>query len=69
MTSKKKIAAITKAARKYDVSVLLKVGSSPGIMLCEGVDGGKDGGAEGGGVRGWESVVRVSDSFLVQNFE
>lgn len=60
MTSRKKISAITKAAGKYNVSVLLKVGCSPGIMLCEGAEGGKDGGAgEAGGVRGWESVIRV----------
>ncbi|CAG8955926.1 hypothetical protein HYFRA_00008779 [Hymenoscyphus fraxineus] len=58
MTSRKKISALTKAAGKYNVSVLLKVGSPPGIMLCEGVEGGRDGGKEEGGVKGWEGVVR-----------
>lgn len=51
MTSQKKIATITRAANRLDCSVVLKVGSPPGIMLCEGAE--RDA-AE------WESVVRVS---------
>ncbi|CAG8977964.1 hypothetical protein HYALB_00001845 [Hymenoscyphus albidus] len=39
MTSRKKISALTKAAGKYNVSVLLKVGSPPGIMFQVKGDG------------------------------
>jgi hypothetical protein len=51
MTSRKKISVITRAAKTHDCSVLLKVGSPPGIMLCEG---------EEAGVKEWETVVKVS---------
>lgn len=36
MTSRKKIASLTKSASSLSVSVLLKTGRSPGVMLCEG---------------------------------
>lgn len=48
MTSRKKILAITKAAKRLSCSVLLKTGGPPGIMLAEG-----EGAAE------WMEVVRV----------
>lgn len=35
MTSRKKIAALTKSASHLQCSVLLKTGACPGIMLCE----------------------------------
>lgn len=50
MTSRKKISAITKAAKRLSCSVVLKTGSPPGIMLAEGEE--EDAGA-------WLEIVRV----------
>lgn len=36
MTSRKKIAVLTKSAVTHHCTVLLKTGSPPGVMLCEG---------------------------------
>ncbi|KAL2070494.1 hypothetical protein VTL71DRAFT_13520 [Oculimacula yallundae] len=36
MTSRKKIFALTKAAKNLSCSVILKTGSPPGVMLAEG---------------------------------
>ncbi|KUJ06986.1 uncharacterized protein LY89DRAFT_692066 [Mollisia scopiformis] len=36
MTSRKKIIAITKAAKRLSCSVVIKTGAPPGIMLAEG---------------------------------
>ncbi|KAH7355123.1 hypothetical protein BKA65DRAFT_605109 [Rhexocercosporidium sp. MPI-PUGE-AT-0058] len=36
MTSRKKILAITKAAKRLSCSVLLKTGGPPGVMIAEG---------------------------------
>jgi hypothetical protein len=49
MTSRKKILAITKAAKRLSCSVVLKTGGPPGIMM-----------AEGNGALEWMEVVRVS---------
>ncbi|KAH6676247.1 hypothetical protein B0J14DRAFT_536554 [Halenospora varia] len=49
MTSRKKIATITRAAKRLECAVVLKIGSPPGIMLCEGGEGES---------REWEDVVR-----------
>ncbi|CZR63252.1 uncharacterized protein PAC_13149 [Phialocephala subalpina] len=49
MTSRKKISAITKAAKRLSCSVVLKTGSPPGIMLAEGEE--EEAGA-------WLEVVR-----------
>ncbi|KAH8678584.1 hypothetical protein BGZ60DRAFT_370589 [Tricladium varicosporioides] len=49
MTSRKKIATITRAAKRLECAVILKIGSPPGIMLCEGGEGES---------RGWEDIVR-----------
>ncbi|KAF4636045.1 hypothetical protein G7Y89_g2043 [Cudoniella acicularis] len=49
MTSRKKIATITRAAKRLDCAILLKTGTPPGIMLCE---------AGEGEARKWEEVVR-----------
>ena len=44
MTSRKKIQAITKAAKRLDCAVYLKTGAHPpGIMICECEEGGKEG--------------------------
>ena len=51
MTSRKKILAITKAAKRLSCSVLLKTGGPPGIML-----------AEGEGALEWMEIVRVRES-------
>jgi hypothetical protein len=53
MTSRTKIYAITKAAKRLSCSVLLKVGDPPGIML-----------AEGQGALEWMEVVRVRPALL-----
>ncbi|TVY46663.1 hypothetical protein LOCC1_G003759, partial [Lachnellula occidentalis] len=49
MTSRKKIGIITRATKRLDCSVLLKVGANPGIMLCEGHENRAS---------EWETVVR-----------
>jgi hypothetical protein len=49
MTSRKKILAITKAAKRLSCSVVLKTEGPPGIMM-----------AEGNGALEWMEVVRVS---------
>jgi hypothetical protein len=51
MTSRKKILAITKAAKRLSCSVLLKTGGPPGVMIAEG---------ESGPALEWLEVVRVS---------
>jgi len=48
MTSRKKILALTKAAKRLDCSVLIRTGGPPGVML-----------AEGSGALEWLDVVRV----------
>ena len=53
MTSRKKIAAITKAAKRYECAVYLKTGAHPpGVMIAES-EGEKD-------MRGWVGAVKVS---------
>ncbi|TKA29592.1 hypothetical protein B0A50_03605 [Salinomyces thailandicus] len=49
ITSRKKVAKLKQAASAQDVLVLLRSGSSPGIMYVEGT---------GEGVEGWVSVVQ-----------
>lgn len=39
MTSRKKILALTTAAKSLDVSVVIRTGGPPGIMICEGGEG------------------------------
>lgn len=52
MTSRKKITAITKAAKKHNCAVYLKTGAHPpGIMIAES-DGEE-------GVRDWIASVKV----------
>ncbi len=55
MTSRKKITAINKAAKKYDCAVYLKTGARPpGCMIAE---------SEGEeGVRAWVASVKVRDA-------
>lgn len=48
MTSRKKIIALNKAAKRFSCSVLLKTGGPPGVMLAEGEEAGE-----------WLEVVRV----------
>lgn len=50
MTSRKKILALTKAAKRLSCSVLLKTGGPPGVLIAEGALAGD-----------WVEVVRVSD--------
>ncbi|MCJ1274168.1 hypothetical protein MMC21_001963 [Puttea exsequens] len=51
MTSRKKIAAITKAAKRYECAVYLKTGAHPpGVMIAES-EGEKD-------MRGWVGAVK-----------
>jgi hypothetical protein len=49
MTSRKKIFAITKAAKRLSCSVILKTGGPPGVMLAEGEEALE-----------WMEIVRVS---------
>jgi hypothetical protein len=49
MTSRKKILALCKAAKRLSCSVILKTGGPPGVML-----------AEGEGALEWMEVVRVN---------
>ena len=52
MTSRKKITAITKGAKKYNCAVYLKTGAHPsGIMLAESDDKGA--------VDDWVRIVKV----------
>lgn len=51
ITSRKKVAALTQAARKHEVYALLRSGGSPGIMY---VEGSKD------GVTAWVADAKVS---------
>ncbi|TVY67423.1 hypothetical protein LSUE1_G008614 [Lachnellula suecica] len=53
MTSRKKIGVITRATKRLDCSVVLKVGTSPGIMMCEGNEGHTG---------EWETVVRWAET-------
>jgi hypothetical protein len=57
MTSRKKILAITKAAKRLSFSVLLKTGGPPGIMIAEGANAPE-----------WMEVVRVSYALLLVQF-
>jgi hypothetical protein len=56
MTSRKKIAAISKSAAKHHCAVLLKTGSPPGVMLCEGMEDG---------VKSWINDVKVCGSRML----
>ncbi len=58
MTSRKKITAIVKAAKKYDCAVCLKTGARPpGVMIAE---------SEGGeGVRAWVESVKVRNIYVL----
>ena len=49
--SRKKVAALTQAAKKHDVYALLRSGGSPGIMYVEGGEAG---------VSSWVGDVKVS---------
>lgn len=49
MTSRKKIFALTKAAKRLSCSVILKTGGPPGVMLAEGEEALE-----------WMEIVRVS---------
>ncbi|TVY51819.1 hypothetical protein LCER1_G005721 [Lachnellula cervina] len=60
MTSRKKVAIITRATKRLDCSVLLKVGANPGIMLCEGQENHAS---------EWETVVRVSSRIPLRQDE
>jgi hypothetical protein len=53
MTSRSKIASITRATKRLSCSVVLKTGSPPGVMI-----------AEGEGALEWMEIVRVSP-FLI----
>ena len=57
MTSRKKIAAITKAARKWSCAVYFKTGVSPGVIIGE-CDGGKQ------DLKEWVGSVKVGLSLL-----
>lgn len=55
MTSRKKIMAITKAAKQYDCAIYIKTGShSPGVMIgeCDGEEGERD-------LKEWVKSVKV----------
>ena len=56
MTSRKKIAAITKAAKHNECAVCIRTGKWPGVMVaeCEKVDG----------LKGWVGDVKVIDTLL-----
>ena len=51
ITSRKKVAALRKAADKFSCFVLLRSGGCPGIMYCKGDEDG---------VREWVGTVQVS---------
>ena len=54
MTSRKKIAAIAKAAKKYECAVYLKTGAHPpGVMISESEVEGME------GLAGWIAAVKV----------
>ena len=55
MTSRKKIMAITKAAKRYDCAVFIKTGHPPGVMNGECDGAGGDERLEGCGLEceGW----------------
>ena len=55
--SRKKIATVTKAAKKFSCAVYLKTGA-PGVMIgeCEGEEGEQD-------LKGWVGSVKVSGRF------
>jgi len=58
MTSRKKIKAITKAAKKFNCAVYLKTGQHPpGVMIAES-DGEE-------GVRNWTACIKVDCVHLV----
>lgn len=54
MTSRKKIMAITKAAKRYDCAVFIKTGHPPGVMIgeCDGAGGEER-------LKGWVWSVKV----------
>ncbi|KAL9098030.1 MAG: hypothetical protein Q9163_006225 [Psora crenata] len=53
MTSRKKISAIAKAAKKYDCAVSLKTGPhTPGLMIAECEEEGQE------GLEGWVGAVK-----------
>ena len=55
MTSRKKITAICKAAKKLDCAIYLKTGGhSPGVMIAECEEEGAE------GLAGWVDAVKVS---------
>lgn len=59
MTSRKKIAAISKAAKKYECAVYLKTGAHPpGVMISESQVEGME------GLAGWVAAVKVGFSEL-----
>ena len=61
MTSRKKIAAITKATKKYNCGVYLKTGRHPpGIMIAESVEEEM--------LRNWIGSVKVGSKFGVGDF-
>lgn len=51
ITSRKKVAALTQAAKKHEVYALLRSGGAPGIMYVEGSESG---------VSAWVGDVKVS---------
>ena len=59
MTSRKKIAAISKAAKKYDCAVCLKTGAHPpGMMIAECEEDGME------GLAGWVASVKVRATMI-----
>ena len=57
MTSRKKITAIAKAAKKYNCAVYLKTGGHPpGVMIgeCDGEEGESD-------LKGWIGSIKVGE--------
>ena len=57
MTSRKKVAAVSKAAKKFDCAVYLKTGV-PGVMIAECGEDGKE------GLAGWVAFVKVCTIIL-----
>ena len=57
MTSRKKITAITKVAKRCECAVYLKTGIPPGIMIAES--------EEEEGVKGWVASVKVRIDFTM----
>ena len=60
MTSRKKISAISKAAKKYECAVYLKTGSHPpGVMISESQVEGLE------GLAGWVAAIKVGLSLFM----